>query len=290
MNNVTQENFWDLLKKEGIELNNRQTVPCKVCKSSSVLFDVVDFNRIINPDYYPLGLAGIPIYYYECSNCKFIFNVAFDNFSSFGWTEFIYNQDYYSKIDLAYEQKRPKLDAELVFFLVTAIGRKKIVGLDYGGGNGKLASILQKKGIKYSSYDPFGFSNIDLIRAPKFNFISAFEVLEHTTNPLRTFQEIVDLGSDKFILVLSTQTHDDLINNEHRLSWTYVAPRNGHVSIYSKQTLTLLGNQFGLSHLPVSRGLHLFSRGIPLGYFKYVAGLIKLKQMIFRNWQKMTKF
>lgn len=280
---IKLEEFRGLLIKEGLELNNRYSVPCKICKSNSVLFEVVDFNRIINSERYPFGLLGIPIYYYECTNCKFIFNIAFDNFSSFGWEKYIYNQDYFSKMDLAYEENRPTLDSELVVALATKIGREKIIGLDFGGGNGKLSSILQKKRIKYFSYDPFDFSNIDLISGAKFNFISAFEVLEHTTNPIGTFQKIVDLGSDKFILVLSTQTSDGLINNPNRLLWSYVAPRNGHVSIYSKKTLTLLGDQFGLKHLPVSRGLHLFSRGIPLGSLKYITGLIKLKQLIYRK-------
>jgi hypothetical protein len=280
---IKREEFRELLIKEGLELNNSDSIPCKICNSNSVLFEVVDFNRIINSERYPLGLLGIPIYYYECTNCKFIFNIAFDNFSSFGWKTYIYNQDYFSKMDLAYEENRPTLDAELVLALAIKIGREKIIGLDFGGGNGKLSSILQKKRIKYLSYDPFDFVNTDLIPGAKFNFISSFEVLEHTTNPIGTFQEIVDFGSDKFILCLSTQTSDSLINNSNRLFWSYVAPRNGHVSIYSKKTLTLLGNQFGLKHLPVSRGLHLFSRGIPLGSLKYIAGLIKIKQLIYRK-------
>jgi hypothetical protein len=264
-------------------LNKKLTVKssCKICNSDADLFDVVDFNRIIDPSNYPKGLVGVPIYYYQCNNCRFVFTATFDDFKSNDWVDLIYNDVYYSEIDLAYKSKRPMLDAELISAITLRFGRNEVRGLDFGGGNGKMADILKKSGVDFSTYEPFGFSDFNPNK--KYNLISSFEVLEHVVNPVETFQEILNFAENDFLLVLSTQTSDGLINASDRLKWSYVSPRNGHVSIYSKDSLTLLGNKFGLVHIPVSRGLHLFGKNIPINQYKYIAGLVKLKQLIYRK-------
>ena len=95
-----------------------------------------------------------------------------------------------------------------------------------------------------------------------YNVCSAFEVFEHLPNPVATIKQICDkCSSDKLIILIGTGSHDLFVNEQKRLSWWYAAPRNGHISLYSRVTLKLIGDMFGLSYISFSSGTHLLFRG-----------------------------
>ena len=113
-------------------LNKEKITCCKVCNKDSFLYDVVDFNKSILPSFYIKdSLSGIPIYYYKCTNCDFIFTKDFDNYSDTEWNENIYNEDYFKLLDTDYEHIRPEYHSRLIKKI---IGKDKMLfkGLDYG--------------------------------------------------------------------------------------------------------------------------------------------------------------
>jgi hypothetical protein len=71
-------------------------VSCKCCSGQAPLYDVADFNKNCeaprNPNVLPV--AGVPVYYYRCKECSFIFTTFFDNFSSEDFSKHIYNDQY----------------------------------------------------------------------------------------------------------------------------------------------------------------------------------------------------
>jgi methyltransferase family protein len=268
--------------QDGFNAAAQSAAACKVCGESAPLFDVVDFNRACHPERYLSGLAAVPVYYHRCIGCDLVFTSAFDRFTSDGWRKHVYNEVYYDTFDTEYETVRPHLNAELMRATCRAHASASIRGLDYGGGHGRLAKILQDSGIAYATYDPYGYSDKIDRGSELFNVISSFEVLEHTASPRETIEDLLTFAANEFVLVASTQTSDDLIDTRRRLNWTYVAPRNGHVTIYSRKALACLAEQYSLDYLQVSRGLHLFGRGTPLTRLKYAAGLVKLKQKMVR--------
>jgi hypothetical protein len=274
IDNVTKE------KLIGAGLNTKvyEYTTCKICSGKALLFEIIDFNRMCLPVSYPLGLSGVPIYYHRCKTCGFLFTTAFDNFTSSGWIEYVYNDYYFKNMDTDYKVIRPTLNAEVLQFISKIIGYKDIVGVDYGGGNGVLSQILRKSNINYFSHDPFDYSDITNDQIGKFNMVSAFEVLEHTVDPIGTFEQIIKLAGDKFVFVASTQCSHNLIDVEKHLTWNYVSPRNGHVSIYTLESFKHIAKLFSLEYLPVSRGLHLFGKGRNLYPLKYASGMAKLKQ------------
>jgi hypothetical protein len=71
-------------------------------------------------------------------------------------------------------------------------------------------------------------------------------------------------SADRLIIYFNTGVHDFKVTPENRLTWKYVAPRNGHISIYSSKSLQLLGAGFGLTFSSLRSGshAHLFTRGI----------------------------
>lgn len=279
-NFLNEEDLKSNLIKEGLQLNSSPKCKCKVCSKEATLFEIIDFNRACLPQSYPFGLSGIPIYYYRCNSCGLLFTNAFDNFTSEGWVKYVYNNDYFSYLDLDYKIVRPQLNAEVLRAIASFLGKDNVIGVDYGGGNGSLASMMREKGFDYFSHDPYDYSDIPKEKIGKFNLVSSYEVLEHTADPIKTFKEMFDLAGSKVVFVLSTQCSHGLIDIDKHLCWNYVSPRNGHVSIYTNEVFLEIARKFSLQYLPVSRGLHLMGKGINLLPLKYAAGLIKLKQRI----------
>src|SRR5580698_6227982 len=129
-------------------------INCKICGSSTQLFDVVDFKKCCNLSLYPDGLAGIPIFYRCCTSCKFMFTTFFDDFSSEQWRAYVYNEKY-AEVDPEYQDIRPRRNVSEIELLLA--GKKDTtVALDYGGGNGMTAMLLRQKGWNYDTYDPYG--------------------------------------------------------------------------------------------------------------------------------------
>ena len=266
------------LRKLGTTLVNQiHTVKCKICGENACLFDVVDFNRVCRPSRYLCRPIGVPVYFHRCDNCHFVFTCAFDGFDSDAWRRHIYNDQYYQCLDPDYKIARPKSNSEIVHSACSLIGKKSVLGIDYGGGNGAMSRILNDQGIKYFTHDPHGASNIEEADTGEFNFLSSFEVLEHTVDPLSTMREMLSFVGPKFVAIMSTQCSDDLIDEEKRLSWSYVAPRNGHVSIYSQESLRLMAKTLSLDYVRVSRGTHLFGRSTQLKMIKYAIGCVKVR-------------
>jgi hypothetical protein len=236
-------------------------VQCKICKSDAKPFDVLDLNKSTQLDCYLGGVAGVPIVYHRCDSCRFIFTTYFDGFSGREWAEIIYNSFYYKAIDPEYESIRPAKNAKFVssFFL----GRKgDVVGVDWGGGNGKTSLLLRDQGWNYDSSDPFGETIVDPINKGCYNVCSLFEVLEHLAEPINTLNEIRALCSnDKLILLIGTVAHDYFVDDKTRLSWWYAAPRNGHVSLFSRATFKFIAKSFGFTYISISSGTHILFRG-----------------------------
>lgn len=243
-------------------MRQRPVAACKVCGADADPFDVVDFRKTCAPSLYPNGLAMIPVMYRRCRKCRFIFTDFFDEFTAAQWRAHVYNAEYV-QIDPDYASVRPRNNArELVSLLA---GRKEqTVGLDYGGGNGRTAELMRENGWRFDSHDPYGKTSLTAAYRGRYNVCSAFEVFEHSTDPVGTLRHLLEqTNSDELMIFLGTGVHDHVVSERTRLSWWYVAPRNGHVSIYSRQSLISLGRAFGLTCTTLwpFRGTHLLTRG-----------------------------
>jgi 2-polyprenyl-6-hydroxyphenyl methylase/3-demethylubiquinone-9 3-methyltransferase len=235
-------------------------VPCKICRGASALFDVVDFAKCCDPAPYPAGLEGVPVYYRRCNECGFIFTEFFDDFAPQQWSAHLYNDDYYRKVDPAYADQRPASNARGVDQLLRR-HRADTIGLDYGGGSGRTCQRLRELGYAFDTFDPFGERSLTPEYAGRYNFCTAFEVAEHTPDPRGFVDAIVTLASkERLGILVGTQLHDGIVSDASRLSWWYAAPRNGHISIYSRRSMEILARQFGLDYTRLSARTHLLTR------------------------------
>jgi SAM-dependent methyltransferase len=242
-------------------------VPCKICGQSAPLYGVVDFHKCCLVAGQP-PLSGIPVYYRRCAACGFLFTDAFDGWSEAEFKTHIYIAGYLA-VDRDYAEKRPRANAaELVLMFSAHKAHMRV--LDYGGGNDVLCSALREAGFPVAeTYDPF---IADYARRPEgtFDLITCFETLEHMPDPTAGIAAILaslaEPGLVLFSTLLQPQDFDKL-----GLTWWYVGPRNGHVSIFSRDALILAWRRYGYQTASVNDGIHIAFRTLP-AFAKHLFG------------------
>ncbi|MES2585856.1 MAG: class I SAM-dependent methyltransferase [Pseudomonadota bacterium] len=235
---------------------------CPICNGKSIALDVVDFNKSCEESrgrFFPL--SGKSIYYYQCHSCQFTFAPEFANWSEQDFAREIYN-DQYIDHDPDYLERRPQQNFQLIGNLLND-QKLAIRHLDYGGGNGSLSALLKDSGWDSSTYDPYSTEKKSPQDLGKFNLITAFEVFEHVSDPIRLMEQLMELKADDALILFSTLTSDGNIEPHKRLTWWYASPRNGHISLHSKKSLATVAARFGLQLGSFSSGLHCCFNTLP---------------------------
>jgi len=238
-----------------------ETTPCKICQQPAPLFGLVDFNRNCQiPDGVKLALTGTPVYYRRCGSCGFLFTDAFDGWSQDEFKTHIYNGGYLA-VDPGYLEIRPCSNAGLVQQVFGA-HKTTLRVLDFGGGNDVLCSELRAAGFPVATtYDPFVQ---EYAKPPdgKFNLITCFETLEHMPDPLKGIGAIVERLADPGLVLFSTLLQPPDFE-KLGMNWWYVGPRNGHVSMFSRDALVKAWRSHGCQTGSFNDNLHVAFHAMP---------------------------
>jgi SAM-dependent methyltransferase len=222
---------------------------------------VVDFNRPCEiPGVVSPPLSGAPVYYRRCAACGFLFTDAFDDWREDQFKRHIYNDDYHL-FDPDYQTKRPNHNAAVVtnFWGDHKAGMRV---LDFGGGNDLFCKALRAGGFSEAlTYDPMVPEHA---RRPegRFDLVTCFETLEHLPDPLGGIAAIADCVAEPGAVFYSTRTQPDDFD-QYGVAWWYVGPRNGHVSIFTKQALAQAWARHGFKTAAFNDGTHLAFRTLP---------------------------
>jgi SAM-dependent methyltransferase len=235
---------------------------CPICDGSCTLLDTVDFNKNceeLRGKFLPK--SGIPVQYHACGDCGFCFAPEIAKWTDQQFRERIYNPGY-AEVDPDYSDLRPRAQAHMLRdkFGARALGLRH---LDYGGGNGLLSRLLVEAGWDSTAYDPFADPGTQLADLGRFDVVTAFEVFEHVPDAPALMDRIASLLKDDGMVVFSTMLSDGNIAPGEPLTWWYAAPRNGHISLYSRVSLAFLAGTESFSFGSYSPGLHAFWRGSP---------------------------
>src|SRR5579883_1525394 len=241
-----------------------QFAPCKICASPAPMVGSVDFNKsCVDHRGMRLPLYGRAIYYRRCPACGFLFTGAFDDWTPADFATHIYNREY-AQVDPEYREFRPLGNVAFVARLFDA-HKERLSVLDYGGGNGTFAKGLRAHGFKHcDTYDPF---SPEFNRPPEgtYNLITCFETFEHTPDPVGCVRAILERLADDGVVLFSTLVLPPDFAESSGLGWWYVAPRNGHISIHTEQSLALLWERQGCSFSSVDEVRHMACRAAASG-------------------------
>lgn len=234
---------------------------CKICGSRAPLYGVVDFHKSCEENrgiHFPL--SGIPIYYRRCESCKFLFTDAFDHWGIEQFKTYIYN-DEYRLVDPDYEAKRPQANADFVAQYWGAVKAETRV-LDYGGGSGKLAVKLRESGFHTAlTYDPM-VPEFSIPPEGKYDLVTSFETLEHVPDPVASIAGILRYSAEPGLIFFSTLVQPANFDQQ-RLNWWYVGPRNGHISLFSREALAIVWHRNGYKLASLSDNIHFAFRTLP---------------------------
>ena len=132
--------------------------------------------------------------------------------------------------------------------------------LDFAGGYGTLTRLMRDRGYGFHHHDPFcdnvfarGFdSDLD----GRFDLVTAFEVLEHLEDPVRTLLPVVATTD---LLLVTTQVLPEPAPAPG--TWPYYAERSGqHITFYTVEGLRALAEALGMQLTTAGRLVHVLHR------------------------------
>lgn len=226
--------------------------PCKCCGDIAVPIGSVDAARSCEDRRGPPPFAetGQAVPYLACRSCGFLFTNAFDGLDDAELGRVIYN-DEYVLADPDFREARPRYMARTLGKLMAPV-RNSVRMLDYGGGGGLMARLLQEDGFTVETYDPY--FQAAAFRKGAYDVVTAIEVVEHSRDPLGTFRDIASALSTSGAILFTTELRPPGAG----LEWPYVAPRNGHVSLHTRASLLACARACNMVAHSVSQHFHLF--------------------------------
>ncbi len=235
-------------------IHPESTLNCKCCGSISSYLGYLDFNKSCsdrNGRVLPLSEERVP--YYGCPNCGFVFTNYCDKWSSNDFKELIYNKEY-SRVDfdpniadgieatISYKNGKA-----LASYLDGGQGKLRLLDFGAGGNPGTMGHALIDSGFDVTSFEPYFSDTADTLKlSGKYDVIYAIEVFEHCHDLPAVLKIIDKYLSNNGILYFSTLLHPFPPTGNVLDSW-YIAPRNGHVSIFTEQAITTLFKQIGIN-------------------------------------------
>ncbi len=223
---------------------------CQCCGGKVKQFARLDSNRSCEDGVRPVfPPSGKTLCYLRCIGCGFIFTTDLNALSDAEMAVIIYNADYV-RVDPDLLEARPRFLSGRIAENLQAVSVHPR-GLDYGGGNGLFATLMRERGFDITCYDPY-FSDAT-IPSSQFDLVTAFEVMEHSRDPRGTLSAMLELLAEQGAILFTTTLQPRAVTPD----WWYIAPRNGHVSLFTETSLIALASSCGAHHLALNDHSHL---------------------------------
>lgn len=229
------------------------SVICKCCQAQAPFLGTVDFNRTCEDRRRPAAFppSGEMVAYYRCRNCGFIFTPYCDAWSPADFKARIYNDDY---VKADYDENIVNgIPATISYangkhlagLLAGSEHRIRLLDFGAGGNPGRMGQALIDSGFRVTSYEPY-FADVIAPPIGKFDVIYSVEVFEHCHDLNGLAEFIGDHLGDHGVLYFSTLLHPQPSGDDVLSSW-YIAPRNGHISIFTLPAITILFRKVGIN-------------------------------------------
>jgi 2-polyprenyl-6-hydroxyphenyl methylase/3-demethylubiquinone-9 3-methyltransferase len=211
--------------------------------------------------------SEIMVPYFSCETCGFIFTDFADQWDAKEFVERIYNDEYrkadpfllvrggssFPKDTIAYHN-----GLALASRLHGAESKIRILDFGAGGNPGVTGSALIDCGFQLDSYEPY-FGEGTERPSGTYDVVILIEVIEHCHRLDDVVSDISRFLSETGFVYVSTAIHPTNHDRSVLDSW-YIAPRNGHISIFSFPALCILFRRFGMNLVQTMHGLVAFKQ------------------------------
>lgn len=230
--------------------------------------------------------------YMICKNCSFVFehDLSENILRLQDKVSNLYKDDYFKNTDSGWQMRGEgflKTIRRIIKTYSFLKNKKNLVILDYGGGNGYLASKLSQN-FNVSYYDkyekPSFYGKYKVLEKPqKSDIIYAVELVEHITD-IKEWDFLKELSPDVFVF---TTGLSDNIKDKELPGWIYLNPDAGHMALYSSRSLYLLAKKYGFVYLFFPNiSCHIFFKSRLFSAINFVA----LEYFIYSIFRKVNKF
>jgi hypothetical protein len=232
---------------------------CKVCNGPSAFFGQADV------------LKKYRAQYFRCERCGFIQTEAPY------WLEEAYSSAIACQ-DVGIMQ-RNLINCEVTTAVLNLLFRQATSCVDFGAGHGVLVRLMRDRGFDFSWSDPHASNDyargFESQPGSTFDFLTAFEVLEHLVDPVSGLAELMNLSENVFTSTCIVPEPAPRLDD-----WWYYVPTTGqHVSFYTKESLHLLARRFG-RHLLSFGSYHLFTQKRRNSVLFRLANRVKLARIV----------
>lgn len=220
---------------------------CRICGGTASSLGTVQFDRN-NEGVKPVSDKYME--YHVCNTCDHVFCEEMLDWSPEKLASEVYNAEYVN-YDLDYGTG---IRSKNFYHNMRPLLNTKLTHLDYGSGGGHLVDLMRRSVKISEGYDPFSSPTRP---EGKFNFITAIEVFEHSQNIESTLEDVRSfMDRDSVVLYTTLYFNKDSDN----INWWYIGARNGHISIMSTKSMSILAKRLGLFNFSIDNGLHMLTR------------------------------
>jgi hypothetical protein len=212
---------------------------CKICGMSSDVFGHADV------------LKKYKVQFFRCAKCGFI------QTEKAYWLEEAYSSAIAAQ-DVGIMQRNLE-NCRITSAVLSLLFPTLSSALDFGAGHGIFVRMMRDRGFNFSWSDLYATNDyargFEKEEGKTYDFVTAFEVLEHLTEPISTLSELMSSSDNLFVSTCLVPQPTPPVPD-----WWYYMPSSGqHISFYTHASLRVLADRFG-KHLLSVGDYHLFSR------------------------------
>lgn len=215
------------------------TAYCKVCSAPSAIFGEGDL------------LKKYHVQYFRCERCGFI------QTETPYWLEEAYSSAIAAQ-DVGI-MHRNFGNCVVTCAVLNLLFPKMSKAVDFGAGHGILVRMMRDKGFNFFWSDMHATNDyargFESKEGLSYDFLTAFEVLEHFTDPVADLSKLMNLSENVFVSTVLVPEPTPGI-----LDWWYYLPTTGqHIAFYTTESLRILADRFGRNLLTFGP-YHLFTK------------------------------